>query len=238
MGINKENLLSDEHHASHFSCAICQDLSESPVTLACSHVFCEFCIGEYVASCVGIKILRRVRAELSRRAPRHRRDASSMAWRCRFLTARRSQDGRVIAEKFSEELSGAPDALVDFHTGEKSARLDAAQKEILAIGKERWVEKVEETRMIRKMAGLVALGMSLLTVFYAREILWLVRGSVKRPGQVKWLAAGGLAWAGATFVVLAVQCARSARGDAMLDHIKETIEAKAKRDRDAARNAV
>ena len=34
-----------------------------------------------------------------------------MAWRCRFLTARRSQDGRVIAEKW------APDALVDFHTG-------------------------------------------------------------------------------------------------------------------------
>ena len=52
MGINKENLLSDEHHASHFSCAICQDLSESPVTLACSHVFCEFCIGEYVARCL------------------------------------------------------------------------------------------------------------------------------------------------------------------------------------------
>ena len=88
-------------------------------------------------------------------------------------------------------MSGAPDALVDFHTGEKSARLDAAQKEILAIGKERWVEKVEETRMIRKMAGLVALGMSLLTVFYAREIHWLVRGR-----QVKWLAAAGLAWGG------------------------------------------
>ena len=41
-----------------------------------------------------------------------------MAWRCRFLTARPSQDGRVIAEKrLSEELSGAPDALDDFHTG-------------------------------------------------------------------------------------------------------------------------
>ena len=41
-----------------------------------------------------------------------------MAWRCRFLTARPSQDGHVIAEKrLSEELSGAaPDALVDFHT--------------------------------------------------------------------------------------------------------------------------
>ena len=43
--------------------------------------------------CVEIKILRRVRP------PRHRRDACSIAWRCRFLAARPSQDGRVIAEK-------------------------------------------------------------------------------------------------------------------------------------------
>ena len=33
------------------------------------------------------------RAESSRRPPRHRRDACSMAWQCRFLTARRSQRG-------------------------------------------------------------------------------------------------------------------------------------------------
>ena len=45
------------------------------------------------------KILRRVRAESSRRPPRHRRDACSMASRCRFLTPRPSQDGRVIAER-------------------------------------------------------------------------------------------------------------------------------------------
>jgi hypothetical protein len=50
-------------------------------------------------TCVEIKILRRVRAESSRRPPRHRRDACSMAWRCRFLTARPSQDGRAVAEK-------------------------------------------------------------------------------------------------------------------------------------------
>ena len=37
----------------------------------------------------GNQILRRV----------HRRDACSMAWRCRFLTARPSQDDRVITEK-------------------------------------------------------------------------------------------------------------------------------------------
>ena len=50
-------------------------------------------------TCVKIKILRRVRTESSRRPARHRRDACSMAWRCRFLAARRSQDGHVIAEK-------------------------------------------------------------------------------------------------------------------------------------------
>ena len=55
--------------------------------------------GHCVAHCVEIKILRRVRAESSRRPPRRRRDACSMAWRCRFLAARPSQDARVIAEK-------------------------------------------------------------------------------------------------------------------------------------------
>ena len=48
-----------------------------------------------VTLCVEIKILRRVR------------DACSMAWRCRFLASRRSQH--------------APDSLVDFHTGRRSA---------------------------------------------------------------------------------------------------------------------
>ena len=47
----------------------------------------------WVESRVEIKILRRLRP------PRHRRDACSMAWRCRFLTARWSQHGCVIAEK-------------------------------------------------------------------------------------------------------------------------------------------
>ena len=50
-------------------------------------------------TCVEIKILRRVRAESPRRPPRYRRDACSMAWRCRFLAARTSQDSRAIAEK-------------------------------------------------------------------------------------------------------------------------------------------
>ena len=49
--------------------------------------------------CVEIKSSRRVQAESSRRPSHHRRDACSMAWRCRFLTARPSQDGRIIAKK-------------------------------------------------------------------------------------------------------------------------------------------
>ena len=40
------------------------------------------------AGLCGNQILRRVRAESPRRLPRHRRDACSMAWRCRFLAAR------------------------------------------------------------------------------------------------------------------------------------------------------
>ncbi len=48
-------------------------------------------------ACVEIKILRRV--ESSRRPPRHRRDACSIAWWCSFLTARRSQHGCIVAEK-------------------------------------------------------------------------------------------------------------------------------------------
>ena len=47
----------------------------------------------------GNQISGAINAESSRRPPRHRRDACSIAWRCRFLTARRSQHGRVIAEK-------------------------------------------------------------------------------------------------------------------------------------------
>ena len=56
-------------------------------------------LGWHANGCVEIKILRHVRAESSHYPPRHRRDACSMAWRCRFLIARPSQDGRVIAEK-------------------------------------------------------------------------------------------------------------------------------------------
>ena len=44
----------------------------------------------WATTCVEIKILRRVRVVLN---------ACSMAWRCRFLAARRSQHGRVITEK-------------------------------------------------------------------------------------------------------------------------------------------
>ena len=54
-----------------------------------------------------MKVLRRCGIVVS--FPRHRRDACSIAWRCRFLTARPSQDG-------------APGALVDFHTGREQRR--------------------------------------------------------------------------------------------------------------------
>ena len=60
---------------------------------------CEVLHDQQVRLCAEIKISRRDCPESSRRSPRHRRDACSMAWQCRFLTARRSQHGRVIVEK-------------------------------------------------------------------------------------------------------------------------------------------
>ena len=63
-----------------------------------TEMLADFDLYMMVDACVEIKILRRVRAEPSRRLPHHRRHACSMAWRCRFLTARRNQHGQVIAE--------------------------------------------------------------------------------------------------------------------------------------------
>ena len=67
---------------------------QTDVDVAKSQVgfFSFICMPFYtVVASVEIKILRRVRVESSRRPPRHRRDACSIAWRCRFLAARLSQ---------------------------------------------------------------------------------------------------------------------------------------------------
>eukprot|EP00629_Pelagomonadales_sp_RCC1024_P013218 CAMPEP_0119264908 /NCGR_PEP_ID=MMETSP1329-20130426/3860_1 /TAXON_ID=114041 /ORGANISM="Genus nov. species nov., Strain RCC1024" /LENGTH=194 /DNA_ID=CAMNT_0007264701 /DNA_START=242 /DNA_END=823 /DNA_ORIENTATION=+ len=52
MGISPENILSEPGHWSDFTCAVCQEVAEQPVILECTHVFCEFCLGEYVARCL------------------------------------------------------------------------------------------------------------------------------------------------------------------------------------------
>jgi hypothetical protein len=78
--------------------AICfQEVVITKIMSAAAAAYFRYSLG--FMTCVDIKILRRVRAGSSRRPPRHRRDACSMAWRCRCLAARRSQDGRVIAEE-------------------------------------------------------------------------------------------------------------------------------------------
>ena len=62
--------------------------------------------------------------------PARWRDACSMAWRCRFLAARRSQDGRVIAEKrLGEELSVQPThRLISTQCHQRSSMAFAAEK--------------------------------------------------------------------------------------------------------------
>ena len=58
---------------------------------------CALCVTSKMFSPVWKSNLRRVRPESPRRPPRHRRDACSIAWRCRFFTARQSQRGHVVA---------------------------------------------------------------------------------------------------------------------------------------------
>ena len=61
--------------------------------------------------------MRYVRGKSNRRRPRapprHRRDACSMAWRCRFSHRSTGQRGHVIAEKMTR--------MIDFHTGRDQA---------------------------------------------------------------------------------------------------------------------
>ena len=70
--------------------------------------------------------LPRVRPESPRRPPRHRRDACSMAWRCRFLTSRRNQRGNVnVTSSPRNDLVKnyrAPDTLVGLRTGAEEKR--------------------------------------------------------------------------------------------------------------------
>ena len=84
-------------------------------------------------TCVEIKILRRVRAASSRRPPRHRRDACSMAWRCRFLAARRSQHSTAASSPRNDfVIIYAPDTLVDFHTGHDGVEAGLGEAGVLA----------------------------------------------------------------------------------------------------------
>ena len=76
-----------------------EDYAGNATTDVCTELPAKELLGARVGTCVEIKILRRVRAESSRRPPRHRRDACSIAWWCSFITARPSQHGRAIAEK-------------------------------------------------------------------------------------------------------------------------------------------
>ena len=52
MGIGLANVISEEGHVRDFVCPICQELAEEAQILGCSHVFCAFCINEYVERCL------------------------------------------------------------------------------------------------------------------------------------------------------------------------------------------
>ncbi|KAJ8602267.1 hypothetical protein CTAYLR_003657 [Chrysophaeum taylorii] len=48
MGFNVSDVLSDESHYSEFLCVFCRDLADDAHILPCSHVFCRFCLQQWV----------------------------------------------------------------------------------------------------------------------------------------------------------------------------------------------
>jgi len=110
--------------------------------------------------------------------------------------------------------------------------LSETQKEILAMGKEAWVKKIESARTIRKMSGLVAIAMSFGTAYYAAEIFVIVDHSTEKPRLVRMLVFATVVWACATLLFLLRQCASAERNDAELRSAKRALD-----DRDRRRAA-
>jgi len=48
MGFTVSDVLSDESHYSEFLCPVCRDLADDAYMLPCSHVFCRFCLSQWV----------------------------------------------------------------------------------------------------------------------------------------------------------------------------------------------
>ena len=110
--------------------------------------------------------------------------------------------------------------------------LSETQKEILAMGKEAWVKKIESARTIRKMSGFVAIAMSFGTAYYAAEIFVIVDHSTEKPRLVRMLVFATVVWACATLLFLLRQCASAERNDTELRSAKRALD-----DRDRRRAA-
>jgi len=143
--------------------------------------------------------------------------------------------GITIGDEKASRWSAVKRELVEagVGTGEgDGGGLSETQKEILAMGKEAWVKKVEAVRTIRKMSGAVAIAMSFGTTYYAAEIFVIVDHSTEKPRLVRLLVFATVLWAGVTLLFLLRQCATAERNDAMLRRAKRALD-----DRDARRAA-
>ena len=120
-------------------------------------------------TCVEIKVLRRVRAESSRRPARHRRDACSMAWRCRCLTARQR--------------------LVDFHT---DFHVNQSHEELLHFFSRYFSLRhllLQRLDLVGNDPILLLLGLGLSNSFdQVEEVLGEVRGHHR--GHLCWMRRG------------------------------------------------
>ena len=117
--------------------------------------------------------------------------------------------------------------------GSRGGGLSEAQKEILSMGKEEWVRKVERSRINRKMSGVVAITMALAVTYYAADIFVVVDDSrgENLPSLVRLLVFCTVVWSLLTLAFLLRQCLASAKNDMMLDTAKRALEDRDERKR-------
>ena len=150
----------------------------------------------------------------------------------------RSSKWAHIRQELTDVGIGVDDAAQAGLTKKQRAKLLETQREILAMGKEAWIAKIDEARIQRKLSGVIAILMALAVSYYAGEMFVIVDGSGgKVPAVVRLIVFCSTVWALITLLFLLRQCASDTKHDNLLDKARQALEDREIRQRQEAREA-
>lgn len=150
----------------------------------------------------------------------------------------RSSKWAHIRQELTDVGIGVDDASQAGLTKKQRAKLLETQREILAMGKEAWIAKIDEARIQRKLSGVIAILMALAVSYYAGEMFVIVDDSGgKVPAVVRLIVFCSTVWALITLLFLLRQCASDTKHDNLLDRARQALEDREIRQRQEAREA-